>query len=546
MKEKPKILIVDDRVENIKILNYFLEKFDVEIVTAQSGNEALKKTLNTEFALMIIDVNMPEMDGYETVSILRQSKATKYMPIMFISSMHTDVDHIEKGIELGAVDFIIRPIKPTIMQGKVRAFLDLYIQRKELDRTVQQLQQTNENLTKEINYRKQVEKKLNLAKEKAEESDMLKSAFLANMSHEIRTPMNAICGFSELLTEFDLGKEEQKEYIHIINDNTNVLLRLIDDIIDISKIDSGQLDVFKEEVNINHVLEDMYNRYKRELENKNKSHVELYLDIVSDEEIVLNTDRTRFIQILNNVLGNAVKYTNKGSIRFGYNVRDNKDLLFFVKDTGEGIPEDKKEIIFQRFMKVDNSRTINKGGTGLGLAICKSLVEVLGGEIWFESKAGHGAVFYFSHPLDENIAAAPAKKIKENFTPNWEDKNILVIEDVDFNFQFLNAALSKTNANLIHIDNGEDAVEFVENHREIDLILLDIQLPGINGYEVAQSIRKFNNNIKIIAQTAYAMTGERENCINAGCDDYISKPIKTDELLNLISLHLTEHAYKHA
>jgi DNA-binding response OmpR family regulator len=188
MKEKPKILIVDDRVENIKILEYFLEKFDVEIITAQSGNEALKKTLNTEFALMIIDVNMPDMDGYETVSILRQSKATRYLPIMFISSMHTDIDHIEKGIELGAVDFIIRPIKPTILQGKVRAFLDLYNQRKELDKTVQQLQQTNENLTKEINYRKQVEKKLNLAKEKAEESDMLKSAFLANMSHEIRTP----------------------------------------------------------------------------------------------------------------------------------------------------------------------------------------------------------------------------------------------------------------------------------------------------------------------------------------------------------------------
>jgi PAS domain S-box-containing protein len=383
--------------------------------------------------------------------------------------------------------------------------------------------------------RKKADQELTQAKEKAEESDKLKTAFLASMSHEIRTPMNHIIGFLELLKDTELNQIEREEFLHIIRASGNNLLRIIDDIIDIAKIETQQLEIDNEEVTLNKFLEDLLYTYQDLISVDDKPDLRIQLKIPEKEIISeIITDSERLQQILNNLLANAIKFTSKGKIVFGYNLTPNSRIQFFVSDTGIGIPKEKHELIFQRFRQLDYGYTRAYGGTGLGLAISKGLIEMLGGEIWVESEVDKGSTFFFTIPYK------PVKvDIPEIITPistsaiDWSNKNILIVEDDEMNTKFLRIILTKTGAKLSYSDNGLDAVELAKK-TIFDLILMDIQIPILNGYEATRLIKSANPSTIIIAQTAHAMLDERSHCNEAGCDDYLAKPINRKELLNKI------------
>ena len=398
--------------------------------------------------------------------------------------------------------------------------------------------------SRNITERKISDEKLKNAKEKAERSDKLKSAFLANMSHEIRTPMNAIIGFINLLGDQDISQEQKEEIIELAQSSSSDLLNILNDIIDISKIEADELSVNKTLSYVNEVLSEIFKVYSKNFDLNSKENLKLTLDLESNSErIAIFTDNARFRQIINNFINNAIKYTNSGEIKFGYKqitTGGRKLLKFFVKDSGEGIPEDKIDYLFDRFNRIDESRQKTLKGTGLGLSISKKLVEILGGSIGVESQQGVGSEFYFTLPyqlLDKPFETNEKEKLIRN-TINWGDKTILIVEDTSSNYYLVENYLKSTHINLVWAKTGKEALDLFKNETYFDLVLMDIQLPGINGYEATKLIKAHYTNIPVIAQTAYALSGEREHSISEGCDDYISKPIKKEVLIEILKKHL--------
>ena len=378
----------------------------------------------------------------------------------------------------------------------------------------------------------------------AEESDKLKSAFLANMSHELRTPMNAIIAFTNFIKDRALSSEKREEYINYITAAGESLLHLIDDIIDIAKIESQELTIHSSKCNITQLLNELHNIFTELKKKKNKNYIQLILDpYCLRNNVFINTDPYRLKQILSNLLENALKYTNKGSVEFGY-VQKEQQLEFYVKDTGIGISEEKFEFIFERFSQIDQSVEQQFGGTGLGLAITRNLVRLLGGKIWIESIVNKGSTFYFTLPFKEiQIEPYSAKTSTRSqdsvsfFDYKWEGKTILVAEDEDLNYKVLESALLRTNAKVLRAKNGLEAVEHIKDHH-IDMVLMDIQMPTMDGYKATQAIKRINQNIPVIAQTSFAMEGEKEKCLFAGCDDYLPKPLDLNELFDKINRYI--------
>ena len=405
-------------------------------------------------------------------------------------------------------------------------------------------------ISKDITERKQFEIELTVAKEKAEESDRLKSAFLANMSHEIRTPMNGILGFAELLKEPGLTGEEQLGYIRIIETSGMRMLNIINDLIDISKIEAGQMDVVNTETNINEKIDFIYTFFKPEVDKKGLKLS--YRKALAKDKAIIYTDKEKLYAILTNLVKNAIKYTEEGSIEFGYNTVETLHatslLRFYVKDTGIGVPSDRLEAIFGRFVQADIEDRNALQGAGLGLAISKAYVEMLGGKIWVESEEGVGSTFYFTIPYtsQSNKNAAVSEIIPdlvpeiipdEKADPNIYKPKVLIVEDEINSDLVLTIPLRKRCREILHAKTGLEAVEICQKHTDIELILMDIKMPVMNGYDAVREIRKFNKDVIIIAQTAYALSGDREKALDAGCNDYLTKPIKNFELMRLIDLH---------
>jgi len=395
--------------------------------------------------------------------------------------------------------------------------------------------------------RDEAEKNLLEAKMKAEESDKLKSAFLANMSHEIRTPMNAILGFTELLTMPDssISSEEKQNYIKLIHNSGNNLVQLIDDIIDISKIEASQLKIIPKPCDINQTLTDIYESYIEIKKQKGKENIDLSINLAEPKQNVITlTDPLRLTQIISNLIDNALKFTDEGFINFGYETQKSDTLLFYVKDSGIGMDEKKKELVFERFRKIEDNKTKLYRGAGLGLAICKSLIKLLGGEIWVESYLGSGSSFYFTIPYKK---IKKNQKKKENSTNNttykWVNKTILIAEDEPNNYYYIEEVLKKTKAKLIIATNGKEAVRLFKKHQNIDLIIMDIKMPEMDGFEASKQIRKLNKHIPIIAQSAYAMPVEIEKGYLLGINDYITKPVNPKKLLSVLNKYL-EHNQK--
>jgi PAS domain S-box-containing protein len=392
----------------------------------------------------------------------------------------------------------------------------------------------------DITQRKLEREELKIAKEHAEESDRLKSAFLSNMSHEIRTPMNGILGFSQLLKEPDLTAEEQKEFISIIEKSGARLLNIIHDIVNISKIESGQMDVSISATNINQQIEYIHTFFTPEVENK---RLQLLIDnALPSAESIIKTDREKLYAILTNLVNNAIKFTQNGSIKFGYE-KKGKYLEFFVKDTGEGISDEHKEIIFERFRQGGDLTSRFNEGTGLGLSISKAYVEILGGKIWVESELGKGSIFYFTLPyIAESETKTVIKDVSSGIGADNQVKNlkILVVEDDETSENLIETVFRKFRKEFLKAGTGAEAVEACRKNPDLDLILMDIRMPIMNGYEATQQIRQFNKDVVIIAQTAYGIAGDREKAIEAGCNDYISKPIKIDVLKELMQKYLNK------
>jgi signal transduction histidine kinase len=391
---------------------------------------------------------------------------------------------------------------------------------------------------------------LNSAKEKAEESERLKTSFLENMSHEIRTPMNVIMGFASLLEFHDVNDEDKKKFISHINKNCQLLLRLIDDILDMSKLQAGQMELIKNEFSVNQVLQSIYKMMLKDRDELGLEDVKVELVLEpGNKDYILYSDSARFIQVLTNLLSNAFKYTEKGSIRFGYNTLYQSDfedepymLQFFVEDTGIGIPPEKSEYIFDWFNKIEDDTSKLYRGAGLGLYISKQLVTMMGGRIWFNSRPKEGSTFCFTMPYF-NISDTKKRKTKKEQSRqkdliqkfDWSNKTILIVEDEQSNIIYLSEIIRRTRATILEARNGRKAIKIVEENETVSLVLMDIMMPEVDGYEATRRIKSLRPQLPIIAQTAYSNSREQEKSLEAGCDGYISKPYNPPELLSLIN-----------
>ena len=422
--------------------------------------------------------------------------------------------------------------KPQRVIGVVIDITNIREIEKELIAKNQEIKQQNCILQQHNFEIKAINEELKKAKEKAEESDKLKSAFLQNMSHEIRTPMNGIIGFTEFLRDPNISEDEREEYINIINQSSHQLLKIVNDILDISRIETGAVKLLPESFHLNQFLVNLHAFFASMC---HKKGIELHLNLgLIDDVATIVADKDKLTQVINNLVSNAVKFTESGYIRFGYSVSEDI-ICFFVEDTGSGLTPEEQAVVFDRFVQTTKGATTKTSGTGLGLAIAKGLVEVMQGRLWLKSVPNEGSTFYFTLPLkydntDNQIQLMP----EEEQNNTHQQKVILVAEDEESNFMFLEALLRKNNFIILRANDGNEAIDICNSRNDIDLVLMDIKMPGIDGYEATKTIKNNHPELPIVAQTAYAMTQDRQRVLNAGCDDYISKPIQAAKLLRII------------
>ena len=456
-------------------------------------------------------------------------------PLMI--DLKTHVDLVEKGIlKMVGTKSKIWVGAPLKMYNKVIGAI-----------TVQSY--TNENAYKEEDLqllefvadqignsiqRKNIEDELKKALLKAQESDKLKSAFLANMSHEIRTPMNGIIGFSELLLDVNIQEKDKKRYANIIVNSSKQLLNIVNDILDISKIEAGVIKMNYQSTSINKLIDDLFIFYKP-IAFESNIEIRGHKGLDSSKSII-EIDGPKLHQVLTNLLSNAFKFTNEGSIEFGYSLKNN-DLLFFVKDTGIGIEEDMQQVIFDRFTQAELNLKKQSKGTGLGLAISKKFIEIFKGEIWLESSA-NGTTFYFTIPYTKSkfntLTSVVVPKTKITPIENME-LTILIAEDEEYNMLYINELLSNTNIKIIEAFNGKEAIELAQKHPEIVMIFMDIKMPMVNGYEAMHEIKKVKPTLPIVALSAFAMESDRDKALQEGFDDYLTKPLDRKKLFEIMS-----------
>lgn len=395
---------------------------------------------------------------------------------------------------------------------------------------------------KDVSEAVRIQNELKEARDRARESDRLKTAFLANMSHEIRTPMNGIVGFVNLLRDMEVGEEERDLYLKQIEQSSFQLLHIVDDIIDISKIESGQLKIYNRPVRINGIMDELYSTFFHRIRGDAPGEKKVTFLLEKGEQsadftAVLDDNRLR--QILNYLINNAIKFTEKGSITFGYTRRGKRLIEFFVRDTGIGIPEDQMDLVFDRFGQIRKSDDPYASGTGLGLAISKSLVELMGGEMWVESEVGSGSAFYFTLPLVRESTGRDHEVPIAHKSYQWAGCKILVAEDEELNWMFIREMIRKSGAEVARARNGIEAVRMAGEWQP-DVVLMDLKMPEMDGIEATREIRAFDHRMLIIAQTAYVMADEKLESLQAGCDHFITKPLDRTVLMELIDHYLVK------
>jgi two-component system sensor histidine kinase/response regulator len=395
---------------------------------------------------------------------------------------------------------------------------------------------------RDITRQEKARRDLIRAKEKAEESERYKSILLTNISREIRTPMNSIIGFSELLNIGNLPYEKRLEYVKTIRNQGVYLLKMIDDVVELTNLESGKITIRKSPCNIDLLLNEIlvvFNQYKV---SQSKEHLDIRISYPPQRGLVIFTDPGRLQQLISNLINNSVKYTEKGYIEIGYQISGEQKIEFYVKDTGIGLTKDLQKRIFGKMAEEDTLASKSEG-SGLGLTISKNLIRLLGGKIWVDSEPGQGSTFFFNIPLEEVPETFHQMTPEEEFvipSYTWKDKVILIVEDDEVNFKFLEAVLQDTTVTILHASDGLQAVELCRSISKIDLVLMDIKMPEMDGFEATRLIREFNQKVPVIAQTAFVLENELSKCIDAGCNDQITKPIDIKEFFEKLDKYLRE------
>ena len=505
-KTKAKILIIDDDKSVLELVKQTLRNRNVLIAGALNGRTGIAKAKSNHFDLILLDINLPDFTGYEVCEKLKLYPSAMNIPVIFLT-VDRDIDSLSRGFDAGAVDYITKPFHPQELIRRV----ELHLHEK---------------------YYQEFLQERNKIKEKEKQDIAL---YISTLGHEIRSPLNSILGFSEILESESISDEERITYAKYIRKSGTSLFQLLSDIIDISKIESGNININKSDIHINKELHELYSSYNDLLKESN-SKIKLSLSTsIEDADFMINTDLLRLNQIFRNLLDNAINYSNGRNIIFGYDKITASKIRFFVMDDGDGIEETLVKKIFNFFERGNLTEITHKDGKGLGLAICRNILDKLGGEIKLISTKGKGAKFYFTLPMGKY--KEKAVPLKPSGDLNWESKKILIVEDTLVNFLFLKASLQKTNAVILHAKDGLSAIKMAKEE-DPNLVLMDMVMPGISGMQATIEIKKFKPMLPIIAQTGHDTPEEITNIKQSGCCDILTKPIKPNVLLTMISKYI--------